>query len=110
MANTIRVFGPNTQENQRLQAAAILINSEFDSNHATARVSDEWFDFPGGVMWTTITIGDQQYLTPEQQEAITQGSPREFTNAYVSVIYSYRERMNKLTGIRYGLEGRHDAV
>ena len=110
MANTIRVFGPNTPEHKRLEAAAILINSEFDHNHATARVSDEWFDYPGGVMWTTIVIGEQQYLTPEQQNWITQGTPRELTNAVVSVTASYRERMNALSEIRYGLEGRHAQV
>ena len=105
MANTIRVFGGNTKEYQRLEAAAKLINADFDHNHATARVSDEWFDYPGGVMWTTLVIGENQALTPEQQAWITGGTLREFTNACASVIYNHRERMNALAEIRYGLEG-----
>ena len=89
---------------QRLEAAARLINADFEHNYATARVSDEWFDYPGGVMWTTIVIGEHQALTPEQQIFITDGSLREFTYACAAAIEAHRSRINMLTGIRYGLQ------
>lgn len=101
---TVNVYGENTKEYQRLEAAAKLINSDFESNHATARVSDEWFDFKGGVRWTTLMVGEYQALTPQQQADITQGSLRAFTNACAAVIMAHRDRMNMLAGIRYGLE------
>ena len=104
MNKTIRVYGPKTKEYQRLEAAAILINSEFVADNATARVSDEWFDYPGGMRWTTLTISEYQALNPEQQKAITAGTLRDFTGAVAAVIYTHRERVNALTEIRYGLE------
>ena len=102
--NTIRVFGPQTREHQRLEAAARLINADFEHNYATARVSDEWFDYPGGVMWTTIVIGEHQALTPEQQRYITDGSLRDFTYACAAAIETHKSRINMLTKIRYGLQ------
>lgn len=103
MNKTIRVYGPNTKEYQRLEAAAKLINADFDHNNATARVSDEWFDYPGGMRWTTLLISECQALNPQQQKDITDGTLREFTNACAAVIYTHRERMNMLAEVRYGL-------
>ena len=103
MNKTIRVYGPKTKEYQRLEAAAKLINADFDSDNATARVSDEWFDFPGGMRWTTLLIGEYQALNPEQQREITDGTLRDFTTACAAVIYTHRERMNMLSAVRYGL-------
>ena len=100
---TIRVYGPQTKEYQRLEAAARLINADFEHNYATARVSDEWFDYPGGVRWSTIVIGEHQALTPEQQVYITDGSLREFTYACAAAIEAHRSRVNMLSEIRYGL-------
>ena len=105
MKNTIRVYGPNTKEYQRLESAAKLINAEFDRDNATARVSDEWFDYPGGIRWTTLVVSEHQALNPQQQKNITVGSLRDFTSACAAVIYTHRERMNALAEIRYGLEG-----
>lgn len=104
MNDIIRIYGGNTKEHQRLEAAATLINADFEYNNATAKVSDVWFDYPGGVMWTTITIGEHQALSPQQQQWITQGSLRDFTNACAAAINSHRERVNMLAGIRYGLK------
>ena len=103
MNKTIRVYGPNTKEYQRLEAAAKLINADFDSNNATARISDEWFDYPGGMRWTTLLISEYQALNPEQQREITSGTLRDFTAACAAVINTHRERMNMLAEIRYGL-------
>lgn len=103
MNNTIRIYGSNTKEFKRLEAAAKLINADFDANNATARVSEEWFDYPGGVRWTTLIISEYQALNPEQQRQITSGSLREFTAACAAVIYAHRARMNMLAEIRYGL-------
>ena len=104
MNKTIRVFGPNTKEYQRLEAAAKLINADFDHNNATARVSEEWFDYPCGIRWTTLLISEYQALNPQQQRDIVDGSLRDFTSACAAVIYTHRERMNALSQIRYGLE------
>ena len=104
MNKTIRVYGPNTKEYQRLEAAATLINADFEHNNATARVADAWFDYPGGMRWTTLLISEYQALNPEQQKDITDGSLRDFTNACAAVINSHRERMNALAEVRYGLE------
>ena len=106
--NTIRVFGPQTREHQRLEAAARLINADFEHNYATARVSDEWFDYPGGVMWTTIVIGEHQALTPAQQRYITDGSLRDFTYACAAAIETHKSRINMLAEIRYGLQEEED--
>jgi len=104
MTDTLKIFGANTPERQRLESAAMLINSNFDSNHATARVSDEWFDYEGGLMWTTLMIGQYPALNPQQQRELTSGSLREFTNVCAAVIYAHRERMNMLAEVRYGLQ------
>ena len=105
MNKTVRVYGPKTKEYQRLEAAAKLINADFDDNNATARVSDEWFDYPGGMRWTTLLIGEYQALNPQQQREITDGSLREFTYACAAIINTHRERMNMLSAVRFGLRG-----
>lgn len=107
--DNIRIFGANTKEHQRLEAAVKLINADFEHNNATAKISDVWFDYPGGVMWTTITIGELQALSPQQQKWITQGSLRDFTNACAAAINSHRERVNMLAEIRYGLPEEEEA-
>lgn len=104
MTDTLKIYGTNTPERQRLEAAATLINSNFDHNHATARVSDEWFDYEGGVMWTTLMIGQYPALNPQQQREVTSGSLRDFTNVCAAVIYAHRERMNMLSEVRFGLQ------
>lgn len=104
MTDTIKIYGENTPERQRLESAAILINSNFDHNHATARVSEEWFDFEGGVKWTTLMVGGYPALNPQQQKELTSGSLRDFTNVVAAIVYTHRERMNVLTKVRYGLE------
>ena len=104
MTDTLKIFGANTPERQRLEAAAILINSNFDHNHATARVSDEWFDYDGGVMWTTLMIGQYPALNPQQQKELTSGTLREWSNVVAAVTYAHRERMNMLAEVRYGLQ------
>jgi hypothetical protein len=104
MNNTIKIFGENTHEYKRLDAAAKLVNSEFDVYNATAKVSDEWFDYAGGVKFTTLVVGQYQALNPLQQAKITTGSLKDFTDAVAAVIETHRARMNMLTEIRYGLQ------
>lgn len=105
MTDTLKIFGANTPERQRLESAAMLINSNFDHNNATARVSDEWFDYEGGVMWTTLMIGPYPALSPQQQKELTSGTLREWSNVVAAIVYAHRERMNMLAEVRYGLEG-----
>lgn len=109
MNDTIKIYGASTPERQRLESAAMLINSNFNPNHATARVSDEWFDFEGGVKWTTLMIGAYPALNPLQQAMITRGSLEDYTKVVAAVIVAHRDRMNMLTAVRYGLEEEEEA-
>jgi hypothetical protein len=104
MTDTIRIFGANTPERQRLEAAATLINSYFDHNNATARVTDEWFDYEGGVMWTTIMVGQYPALNPLQQARLISDDFEDFARTVAAVVETHRARMNMLLGVRYGLQ------
>lgn len=105
MTDTIKIYGANTPEHQRMEAAATLINSNFSHNNATARVSDEWFDYEGGVKWTTIMIGAYPALNPLDQAKLASGSLKDFAEVVAAVVETHRSRINMLNNIRYGLEG-----
>ena len=104
MTDTLKIFGANTPERQWLESADMLINSNFDHNNATARVSDEWFDYEGGVMWTTLMIGPYPALNPQQQTALTAGNIKDFANVVSAVVRTHWERISMLNDVRYGLE------
>ena len=104
MTDTIKVFGERTREYQRLEAAAKLVNAEFDYNNAEAAVREVYFDFGGGVMWTTIVIGDYQALDPLQHAKITLGSMADFAGAVQDVIQKHRAHVNLLASVRYGVK------
>lgn len=103
MTDTIKVFGVHTPERQRLESAAMLINSNFDYYHASAKVEDAWFDFEGGVRWTTLTVGGVP-VSPQQQIELTTGTFREFAAVVSVVVNAYRDRIQALTSVRYGLQ------
>ena len=106
MNDTLKIYGVNTPERMRLESAAMLINSSFigNANNATARVEDVWFDYEGGVMWTTLMVGQYPALNPKQQKELTSGTLREWTNVVAAVTYAHRERINMLAEVRYGLQ------
>ena len=103
MQDTIKVYGPKTKEYQRLQAAAMLVNAEFGNNYAEAIVEDVFFDFGGGIKWTTLIIGDHQALDPMQHAKITVGKMADFTEAVVEVMEAHKTHMQFTSALRYGV-------
>ena len=109
--DTIRIYGPKTKEYIRLQAAADLINAEFDSKYGDAEVRDVYWDYGGGIKWTTICFGnDYQALVPDTHEMIVAGSMIDFARAVLDVVIEHREHINLTLNLRYGSrkEGKHD--
>lgn len=104
MTDTLKIYGASTPERQKLEAAAMLINSNFEGKYATARVSDEWFDYEGGIKWTTIMVGPYPALNPQQQTALTAGNIKDFANVVSAVVRTHWERISMLNDVRYGLE------
>jgi hypothetical protein len=104
MIDTIKVYGEKTKEHQRLEAAALIINAEFDSKFAEAIVEDTYFDYGGGVKWTTIIIGDYQALDPMQQAKIVLGDMKDFGEAVTEVIKRHRQHVQLVNAVRYGVE------
>lgn len=108
MTDTIRVYGEKTKEYRRLQAAADLINAEFDENFGDAEVRDVYWDYGGGIKWTTICFkGEYQALDPRQHAIITTGSITDFASAVLEVVIRHREMMNMSLTLRYREEGKH---
>ena len=108
--DTIRIYGEKTKEYRRLQAAADLINTEFDNNYGDAEVRDVYWDYGGGIKWTTICFkGEYQALDPRKHEMITLGSITDFADAVREVVIKHREMMLLTLDLRYGMEkeGKH---
>lgn len=101
--DTIRIYGPNTKEYKRLQAAVDLINAEINSNFGDAEVRDVFWDYGGGIKWTTIVFGDQyQALNPLQHAKIVLGNFDEFGKVVGQVVSTRRKHMQLVNNIRYG--------
>ena len=101
--DTIKIYGPKTKEHKRLEAAAILINAEFDGCFGDAEVRDVFWDYGGGIKWTTICFGnDYQALNPVQQAMITLGGMGDFSKAVTEVIDTHRKHIELVNHIRYG--------
>jgi hypothetical protein len=105
MQDTIKVFGEKTKEHKRLEAAAMLINAEFDGNYGEAEVKDVFWDYGGGVKWTTICFGHEyQALSPMQHAMITVGKMADFAKAVSEVMESHRKHMQLSLALRYGVK------
>ena len=101
--DTIKTYGQKTKEHKRLEAAAILINAEFDDNFGDAVVKDVYWDFGGGLMWTTIVFEEQyQALDPVQHAKIVLGTWDEFGQVVGEVVSRRRKHMQLVNTIRYG--------
>lgn len=100
--DTIRVYGAKTKEHKRLEAAAMLINAEFDDKFGEAEVVDASFDYGEGIQWTTIRFSNTQALTPVQQAMITLGGMGDFSKAVSEVIETHKKHMELVNTIRYG--------
>ena len=106
--DTIRTYGPKTKEYIRLQAAVDLINAEFDSKYGDAEVKDVYWDYGGGIKWTTICFGnDSQALDPDMHEMITAGNMIDFARAVIEVVSRRRDHIMLTMTLRYGKEGKH---
>ena len=108
--DTIRTYGPKTRAYRRLQAAADLINAEFDCNYGDAEVRDVFWDYGGGIKWTTICFGnDYQALDPDIHEMIVVGNMIDFAKAVIHVVERRREHINLTLNLRYGKreDGKH---
>ena len=107
--DTIRTYGPKAKEYMRLKAAADLINAEFDcSNYADAEVRDVYWDYGGGIMWTTICFGNEyQALNPDTHEKIVAGSLTDFAEAVTEVVIRRRKHIELTIALRYRKEGTH---
>ena len=112
--DTIKTYGPKTKEYKRLQAAVDLINAEINSNFGDAEVRDVFWDYGGGIKWTTICFGnDYQALDPDEHELIVAGNMIDFARAVIDVINSRRKHIKLIMKLRYGeddeeREGKHD--
>ena len=107
--DTIRIYGPKTKEYRRLQAAADLINAEFDGNYGDAEVRDVFWDYGGGIR-TTICFGnDYQALDPDIHEMIVSGNMIDFAKAVVHVVGRRRKYIDLTLNLRYGKreDGKH---
>lgn len=101
--DTIKVYGENTKEHTRLEAATMLINAEFDSHFGDAEVRDMYWDYGGGVMWTTIVFkGDYQALDPLNHAMIVLGNMDDFAAAVKHVIERHRHHIQLVNNLRYG--------
>lgn len=101
--DTIKIYGWKTKERKRLEAAAILINAEFDDSFGDAEVKDVFWDYGGGIKWTTIVFGDQyQALDPLQHAKIVLGNFDEFGKVVGQVVSTRRKHMQLVNHIRYG--------
>ena len=101
--DTIRIYGEKTKEHKRLEAAAMLINAEFDDCFGDAIVKDMFWDYGGGVKWTTIVIdGQYQALDPLQHAKIVLGNMDDFGAVVNEVVGRRRKHMQLVNNIRYG--------
>lgn len=105
--DSIKVFGEQSKQYMRLEAAAKLLNAEMEANdHGQFEVKDIFFDFGQGWKWTTIVFcgGDQwssyQALNPKQQGMIVYGSLEDFTRAVWEVSARRRDHMLMDSAIR----------
>lgn len=104
MTDTIKVYGPKTKEHKRLEAAAMLINAEFGDNYGDAEVRDVFWDYGGGIKWTTICFGnDYQALEPLTHAKITVGNMVDFAEAVSHVIERHKHHMQLASALRYGV-------
>lgn len=101
--DTIRIYAPKTKEHKRLQAAVELINAEFDDNFGDAEVRDVFWDYGGGIRWTTICFGnDYQALDPVQHAKLVLGNMDDFGAVVNEVVSRRRKHMQLVNHIRYG--------
>ena len=100
MLDVIKVFGEKTKEHKRLEAAAMLINAEFDEKNAIARVGETWWDFGGDIKWTTIIIGDYQALNPLQMAKIVSGNLKEFIEVVEELVQKHWEHVQLIEALR----------
>ena len=100
MMDVIKVFGEKTKERKRLEAAAALINAEFDEKNATARVDETYWDYGGGIKWTTIIIGDNQVLSPLQMAKVVSGDLRDFTEVVEELVRKHWEHVQLIEALR----------
>ena len=98
--DAIKVFGEQSKQYMRLEAAARLLNAEMEPNdHGQFEVKDIFFDFGQGWKWTTIVFcgGDQwssyQALNPKQQGMIVYGDLEDFTKAVWEVTERRRDHV-----------------
>ena len=110
MVDAIKVFGPQSKEYKKLQAAAILLNAEKEADDkAVFEVRDVYFDFGQGWMWTTIVLngGDEwssyQALNPAHQGMIVYGDFEDFAKAVWEVSEKRSDRHNMADSLR----GKH---
>lgn len=76
MMEAIKVFGENTMEHKKLEAAAALMTM-LSPNSKRYIVGECWFDYGERVAWTTIfeeseldAFSTYQALTPRQQARV----------------------------------------
>lgn len=109
--DAIKVVGANTKAYKRLQAAATLINAEIEPSYGEAIVEETWFDYGGGMKWTTIIMrthegacGDYQMLNPFEQGQIMYGDLEDVCEAVKDVIESHLKLQKYKTDIRRLME------
>ena len=93
MTDAIKVFGEQSKEHKKLEAAVLLLNAEKeDDDNGVFEIRDIYFDYGQGWMWTTIILngGDQwssyQALNPKQQAQIVYGDFEDFSKAVWEVL------------------------
>ena len=109
--DSIKVVGANTKAYKRLQGAATLINAEIEPGYGEAVVEETWFDYGGGLKWTTIIMrthegacGDYQMLNPVQQGKIIYGDLDDVFDAVNDALDTYNKTQTYKANFRRLME------